>query len=790
MENVKKIFLGLSLLFLPLEGYSFWTNSANLESLHKNIEINLNQDLVEVQITHSVKFLDPSLPAQYIFSFPHTPQDLNFFVELKASDYGVFKEFQATQKIFELAKSYQSPEIFGLHNQAVLLSAPLKPISSDKLTLKLKYTIKADFIQDMFLTDLNLQDGLETQNFEVKITAPKIPHLIPIIEGKGTFLENETQRIWWWQSSDFSTRNNLQIWWSEIEKPTINFQFLDYDYQGQLEVFEPIPDEKVVLLLDTSGSMYGRRWKSAVEAIYHFLDHRPSSLEFKIGFMGSDLTFWDDNWRVNNRATRQSLIEKLATIIPLGKNNFETLNQSAETLGLEEAGKFIFIGDFINFELPAFLDKKLFFILDFADQNPLSLEVQKHTGKYLYVLPSHFTFVQFATFEKLWNLLSPLLKNPHQGLPESYKHIPKSKSILWLKQKEPTTKKPQSPYAQILPRWHARRDLAEILRLSLTQPLDLGQAEKLMKLVIDFDIPLPQIATKDTTFSELIENLYHHNPEDLRQKITQLESFDVPRWEPAGFWSSVGTFYKNQDTWQSTNFKQTSNQGNTLHIAPFSKAHARLWEHLAPLFKNPFTLGQDVDFCGTIRCLSLNENGRTDPKQSDLLFWTKAPLNHWSDQALIELADLSIIVVNSQQNIDPHTPLSRRNFIHWLLEYDQVDLKSPEKYYKFNDLVFEDPDYLKFNYLAHQKIIRGIGNGQVGADQPITRAEAIKILLSYQGFEGQILETPAFLDTQGWITPWANRAHTENLITEKNFRPQDILTWGEGAVLITKAINK
>ena len=117
--------------------------------------------------------------------------------------------------------------------------------------------------------------------------------------------------------------------------------------------------------------------------------------------------------------------------------------------------------------------------------------------------------------------------------------------------------------------------------------------------------------------------------------------------------------------------------------------------------------------------------------------------NHWAKDNIERLYSLGVFD-ESTQFFSPNTPMKRYQYTVGVLkavdirvlEQPKNNNKAPKKAI-FNDLDPKDPDYLYIESAVEKGIITGVTPEQFKPDGPITRAQAVTILVRSLGMEGR-----------------------------------------------------
>ncbi|MBY0221476.1 S-layer homology domain-containing protein [Sporosarcina aquimarina] len=176
---------------------------------------------------------------------------------------------------------------------------------------------------------------------------------------------------------------------------------------------------------------------------------------------------------------------------------------------------------------------------------------------------------------------------------------------------------------------------------------------------------------------------------------------------------------------------------------------------------------------------------------------------HNAKDAIQKLYSLGIFDENSQF-FSPNTPMKRYQYTVGILKAVDLRVLEPPKKSKvprqpiFADLSTKDPDYMYIESAVEQGIITGVTPDSFEPDSPVTRVQAVAILVRALGMEGRA-PSPGF-KTQyaddhkisGWAKDSVYVATELGLIqgNEMNrFNPQQQLTRAQAALITSRFLD-
>lgn len=169
---------------------------------------------------------------------------------------------------------------------------------------------------------------------------------------------------------------------------------------------------------------------------------------------------------------------------------------------------------------------------------------------------------------------------------------------------------------------------------------------------------------------------------------------------------------------------------------------------------------------------------------------------HWAEDAVCSLYQNQVIQGYSEKNFAPNKTITRAEFIKIVLKDLNYNV------YSIQSAAFTDTEagewYYAYISFAHSKgFITGYSDGSFHPNDPITRAEAIQILINTAGFIGGYQSSDVnhlFTDVTGddWFATAVAIGVDYELIKgygDGSFRPHNQMTRAEASVLIEKAMT-
>ncbi len=169
---------------------------------------------------------------------------------------------------------------------------------------------------------------------------------------------------------------------------------------------------------------------------------------------------------------------------------------------------------------------------------------------------------------------------------------------------------------------------------------------------------------------------------------------------------------------------------------------------------------------------------------------------HWAEDAVCALYQSQVVQGYSEKNFAPNNTVTRAEFVKMVLKGLSYNV------YSIQSAAFTDTEasdwYYSYVSFAHSKgFIDGYSDGSFHPNEPITRAEAIQILINTAGFLGGYDSSEVnhmFTDVNGndWFATAVAIGVDYELIKgygDGSFRPHNDMTRAEASVLIEKAMT-
>jgi hypothetical protein len=819
---MRKIFLGL--IILPLQTFAFLSNT-EIEREMLKFDIEVFDKETSFSISEEIK--NPTnIPQKTRIFWPSEKfNDVHFFVDAAGENFEILTENKKNLVAFETAKESENPAFFHFGNiQEMFRSTKLTIAPNSTIDVKIKFKTPTQESNNLKYVEIFSTDNLESKNFELSFrlnSTAKIEHFFSTLPENVLIERNDNSVTLLGIFQNLAPLENFKIFWSEINKPLLEFQTKNARYFGHLVDTPPQKDfEEAIILIDRSGSM-NEVW-SQVRNIVEFLTNFLENKKLKIVFFNDTTKFFNGenilvlkdepeekiktNFMENSFEFRKNLFEKWNSISAVGKTNPENLSQNIKELFEIESStrKAVFLlSDMTEFneitEIPI-----PFFIFNFseAEESPLSVFSEKSGGFSQKIFRTSSDFIEREAFLEKWqNNKEPSIinfgtfQNEIDISPTELKKFSIKNSPLFIGRKFEDWGLIKNSFENFLPRIWAKTRISDLLQTQnisnthLDAILSIGRTFGVKNSLFNENTKREELkkALSENTFANIIEINKLKNPKKL-----------IPD-SNAKFINSVPFYYNNlEKSWQAENFRNFANRDNSLEIAPFSDAQKNIFLQFPNLLSENFAIGRNVNFCAAFRCFSIQEGFRKNSQIADRNFLRDFDPNYWANPFLEKLIFARVMGVEGNGKIKPNAPIDRGEFLNILGNYffvkEIAEFKKPKES-KFTDITKDSEFFNSIEFFANRNVIKGFSDNTFRAKQNLTRAEAVKILTTAFGFfpnEGAKSAMAVFSDAVSWEKPFVNFAAQNNIISissNKLFHPEKNLSRAEAAKMIVLSKN-
>ncbi len=167
---------------------------------------------------------------------------------------------------------------------------------------------------------------------------------------------------------------------------------------------------------------------------------------------------------------------------------------------------------------------------------------------------------------------------------------------------------------------------------------------------------------------------------------------------------------------------------------------------------------------------------------------------HWAEIYIRRLYDLCVFEGYSDGSFRPDQSITRAELTKVALSAAGIQ-PNPGCYNTSCGSPFSDLDMWQGPWVRpawDRRIVQGWGS-TFAPNQPITRAEATKIIMSAFGYSPTNVDKSFFNDVSGWSTGWIETAHNMGIVSgigNGNFDPDRPITRAEAAKILVKTLEK
>ncbi len=801
MKNIKIILLVA--IFFPLNTIALISQNQNLSIDKKRIHITVNNDNIITKTTQTIT--NNSSSQQIIQILEPLSQNTKNIKLYKNSDsfiYEIQTNKQRLETIWNKAKEEQNHNFFRLADPnypKLLVSTSIIIPANSTITTKLTTTTTSDYITDFFFTEIWLHRK-KIKNFELIISLPRaidIQHFFPIFDKNGSYRKSKDQISFMVTAKDFIPQINFRFFWSNNTQPSLIYPTFSAQYKA---FFPPVKNltknlENLIILIDTSGSMYGNRWQRIKEILSEILPKINLETNIQVIFFDNKLIPFNTEFLKNNFEFQETLFASLHNKVPTGKSDFYNvwqeflllwknnqkldINNSAILL-LSDGPDIDKLSDQTSLTyLPPLV------IFDFSIENNMKILSLTSGGIYQSLFSSPPLFIEKNEYWQKWSNLTKKINHevissenfqeilPHYFLPED-----NSLSTFFVGRNFNQDTISYSSATSFLPQIWAKRQIIINLQKKEWKKSDLNA---LLSLSYSFGITT-KFFQQNTSPKELLNNLTQASASQISKEILKLQNKNpIISLQPKRikFINHLPFYPTVLDKDESILWNHNKNNNlPTIQITPFSEAQKNLWMNFSEIFSKVWSIGLQVNFCNKWRCVTTKKQTRDKSLKSDLFLWG---LDHSKYQE----------------------PISRGKFIKLIFQIFPEKLKIPEDkitpqliFPHFTDIPQIHPLFNESKLLAEKNIISGFDDGSFRSDQFISRGQALKILLSidpsHQEIKSEQHKKIPFSDIQGWVFDWVNLAYSKGWIQgydDLSFRPHENLLLIDAWKLLLKIEN-
>ncbi|NCP67874.1 hypothetical protein GW756_03750 [bacterium] len=805
---MKKFVLGLT-FFFPASAWAFVASDEALIRTNQTVLVQSYENQADITVTQTL--LNPTNET-ISFDFVLPTSDLleipTFYLNAEGKSAQPLKREAAADVVFDLAKTFNTPRWLGAldaNYSMWWLVENLEIAPSQSVTFKYQYSRPLAFFEDFYIGNVWLADGRETQNLKINLVRAGAPKFW--WANQGTWQQEKTAETWaqQWQTQNVTLYENLSFFASDTSEPNLSYKYLDQSYQANFKVLNQNEINRVVIVLDTSGSVYGVRFERLRAAFKTLLEIIPETTQLKLALVDDEVEWQSDEWQTNSRDFQRDVLALVDGAEAQGKTNWEAVisslnlvaNSSDERYGL------VWLGDFSDIASPM-LNRLAnagwrTIMIDFwqSESSYLTRWWQRYNGQYVPLFNSGFELVEADNITKAWNKLRQQWPQD-QSLGQRFGDWFAPKNLLSQTNQAELGQLPledsQANAADFLPRWWAALKVADYLRQHEGLPLNELQIQAILSISHVFGLTVFEL-DGNAAPRELEEILSAIDTNKLWDEILRLEKLSVIN--PSALYWKAKPFYLVENTWRPFDWETFNARPERPTLKLWSAAHKNLFMKYSSLLSKPMSFGSSVGFCAAQRCAAVNaETGRSEIERTDTLLWAPINQNHWANAYWEELVWDGVLLGETYDPAAWSKEVTRGQFLVWLQSYYAPEASLPEfDENTFSDLSADQTGALEALWFNDQGLFKGYGDGTARLDDPLKRIEGLKMLMQAYGLDtrdvlGNFDDVMPFSDLIGWTQPWGYEAYIRGLVKgyeDKTFRPFQALTKAETFKLLIEA---
>jgi hypothetical protein len=802
-----KIFLWLGFSLLPLNAFGFVVADENLERLNQNVLVQSYSDKADVTVTQTFQNnSDQAIDFEAVLPTSDLASPPLFYWRSAGLTVTSLAAETAAVEVFNASKTYSQPAWLGAMDQSFTNWWQVQGLSlapQQTAVLKYEYTLPLAFVEDVYLGQIWTADGRKTDNTTINLVRAGAPRVWTA--SMGTWTDEKTSEAWakQWEFDQTALTDNLVFMASEVPNASLRFNYLNQGYEAEFKLLESSNLNRVVLVLDTSGSVFGARFERLKQALQTVFENLPEGTEFKLGFAGDTLEWTQTEWQPNTREVQRETMALIDTVQAQGKTDWEALISGLNLVANSSDDRYalVWLGDFSD--IPQNLLNRLanagwkMLMIDFSQAQSSFLERwwQRYNGQYVPLFNSGFELVEADIIKSKWqdliltwpesNVLEPLRGDWFS--PEIRTQADNNAALGQIPLADITT-----PLASFLPRWWAQFKIADYLRQHEGLPLNEAQIKAIISIAHTFGTTVLGLDGKASS-EVLAERLNDIETNTLWDEILRLSAHPLEN----SLRSVNGRpFYLVEGQWEPFDWNSYVARGERPVFELWSEAHRNLFLTHYPVLAQPMSFGFETAFCAGQRCASVSEVGRAEVEATDTLLWSSLESSHW---ATAYWADLVWKEVLDGQNFNPDlwaNPVSRGQFLVWLQRHLEPQVILPA----IDEALFTDLEPTQLGaaqaiWFHQQGLFKGYADGTAQLEAPLRRIEGLKLLMQAYGLDtrdvlGNFDPMMPFTDLVGWTQPWGYEASLRGLVKgyeDNTFRPFQPLTEAEAFKLLIEA---
>jgi len=798
----------LLVIFLPFEVFAFVTANEALKRLDQTVLVESYADKADITVTQTLKNnSEQTLVFDYFLPTRQAPKAPVVYWNSAGQTVERLKAEQATTEVFEAAKAANQPAWLAAMDESFdgwWKASALRLEPNETVLLKTEYQITLDFFNDVYLGEIWLADGRASENLTISLVRAGTPTLWTA--SMGEWDTEKTSEAWasQWNASQIELAENLVFLASEVPESKLSYNFLNQAYTAHFKPLVSNSPDRVLLVMDASGSVYGARLERLKQAFKTVLDTLPETTEFKIALASDEIEWAQTDWKLNNRDNQRDALGYIEGAQAQGKTDWDAL-VTALNLQInspDENYNLVWLGDFSD--LPKPLLSRLAnagwktLMIDFWQSQSTYLQRwwQRYEGKYVPLFNTGYELVEADSIKSAWRQLlqqwpqDNAIKSKQMGdwfEPLIINQPYNNKALGQSARAEKT-----SALASFLPRWWAQFKIADYLRQHEGLPLNEAQIQAVLSIAHAFGVKVLGYNGR-ASFTDLAQALNTVETDVLWDEILRLNATGVET--DIEYWRAR-PFYLVDNRWEPFDWDTYPARPDRPVLKRWSAAHKNLFKTQASLLAEPLSFGENTAFCAGQRCASIADEGREVVAVTDTLLWESLPTDHWAMSYWADLVWAKVLEATTLDTTQWGEPVSRGQFLVWLQKQLEPQAILPVVDQTiFSDLSDAQTGATQALWFQAQGLFKGYADGTARLEDPLRRIEGLKLLMTAYGLDtrdvlGNFDPQMPFTDLIGWTQPWGYEAYLRGLVKgydDKTFRPFQPLSEAESYKLLVEA---